>query len=507
MSDSLSHALLVGWLEAPFAVAFLGAVLPILGDLPLLLCCIATGGIALQTLLSDSTTTLMLLGNHGVVLQIDPLAGWFLLLNAVVMVAVRLELRGNSERPAPLLPAVLLGGLNICFVVSDLISLYVALELVGIVAFLLILRDGTPQRLWIGLRYLLISNTAMTLYLVGAALAYAITGSFRFSSLSGLPIGAAQVLLLLGLFTKGGLFLPGLWLPRSHAEAPSDVSALLSAVVVTAGVAPLLRLAAIEPSLLPLVRSIGLCSAVLGILQALGAGDLKRLLAWSTVSQMGLVVLSPAAGGALALTHGLAKAPLFLTAGRIQERQLEGWGQRRLPPSVQAPLWLGSLSIAGLPGLAGFAAKKLLGSTLPMPWAWSLTLIGIGSVAVYARLWSPAPAPPDTHTPGIPPGTALLLISLVSTGLILTLVNPTVVSPTEANGLTADAVLSGVLQAGGVFAAGGILHRLLGLNRDTHRRSLARRMPQLETLQDLLGAITVVGAGLVLALQLLEVPG
>ena len=128
MSEGLSHALLVGWLEAPFAVAFLGAVVPILGELPLLLCCIATGGIALQTLLSDSTTTLMLLGNHGVVLQLDPLAAWFLLLNAVVMVAVRLELRGNSERPAPLLPAVLLGGLNICFVVSDLISLYVALD-------------------------------------------------------------------------------------------------------------------------------------------------------------------------------------------------------------------------------------------------------------------------------------------------------------------------------------------------------------------------------------------
>ena len=96
MSEGLSHALLVGWLEAPFVVAFLGAVVPMLGDLPLLLCCIATGGIALQTLLSDSTTTLMLLGNHGVVLQLDPLAAWFLLLNAVVMVAVRLELRGTG---------------------------------------------------------------------------------------------------------------------------------------------------------------------------------------------------------------------------------------------------------------------------------------------------------------------------------------------------------------------------------------------------------------------------
>ena len=99
MSEGLSHALLVGWLEAPFAVAFSGAVVPILGEWPLLMCCIATGEIALQTLLSDSTTTLMLLGNHGVVLQLDP--------RRLVSAAQRRgdgrrapELRGNGERPA-----------------------------------------------------------------------------------------------------------------------------------------------------------------------------------------------------------------------------------------------------------------------------------------------------------------------------------------------------------------------------------------------------------------------
>ena len=108
---------------------------------------------------------------------------------------------------------MLLGGLNICFVVSDLISLYVALELVGIVAFLLILRDGGPQQLWIGLRYLLISNTAMTLYLVGLhGLRH--HRKFPLLLLSGLPMGAAQVLLL-ELFTKGGLFLPASGCPEA----------------------------------------------------------------------------------------------------------------------------------------------------------------------------------------------------------------------------------------------------------------------------------------------------
>lgn len=96
----------------------------------------------------------------------------------------------------------------------------------------------------------------------------------------------------------------------------------------------------------------------------------------------------------------------------------------------------------------------------------------------------------------------MLLISLVGAGLILT-----VVSATASNGPQANDLLTSVLQTGVVFAAGLLLHRLLGRDRNSHRRSLARRMPQLESLQDLLGAITVVGTGLLLALNLLEVPG
>lgn len=488
MSDTLSQGLLVGWLEAPFLVAFLTALLPAIGEWPLLLCCLATGWVGLHTLIGGSGFTLMLLGNHGVVLQLDPLAGWFLLLNAAVMLAVRLDLRQQPERPPPMLPAVLLGGLNTCFLVSDLISLYVALELVGITAFLLILRDGSPQRLWIALRYLLISNTAMTLYLVGAGLSYAVTGSFRFSSLQGLPLGAAQVLLLTGLFTKGGLFLPGLWLPRSHAEAPSDVSALLSAVVVTAGVAPLLRLAAIEPSLVPLIRGIGISSAVFGVLQALSASDLKRMLAWSTVSQMGLVVLSPVAGGALALAHGLAKAPLFLAAGRLNDRQLQGWSERSRPRSEEIPLWVGSLSIAGMPALAGFGAKKLLGANLPPLWSIAVALVSVGSVAVYARIWTPARS--SGKNKAMPLGTALLLMLLLAGGLLGAVL------------LQRDLRPSDLLQVALLFTAGMLVHRLLGADRF----KLAQHMPQLESLQDLLGNIAVVGAGLLLVLQWQELP-
>lgn len=101
------------------------------------------------------------------------------------------------------------------------------------------------------------------------------------------------------------MFVAGLWLPRTHAEAPAEISALLSGVVVTGGVVPLLRLAATDAVLLSAIRWVGMASAVLGVVYALNARDAKRLLAWSTLSQMGLVVLSPLSGGAMALGHGL----------------------------------------------------------------------------------------------------------------------------------------------------------------------------------------------------------
>ena len=488
MNALFMPAILIGWLLAPYLVAFLGALVPVLGDGPLLLCCLATGVIGIQGLIEGGVSSLLLVGGHGVLVQLDPIACWFLLLNALVMMAVRLEQRRDPERCSPLLPAVLLGGLNTCFVVSDLISLYVALEVVGIAAFLLIQRDGSQRMLWIGLRYLLISNTAMTLYLIGAGLAYATTGSFSFISLKALPLGAAEVLLLLGLMTKAGLFLPGLWLPRSHAEAPSDVSALLSGVVVSAGAAPLLHLAAIDGSLLPLLRTIGLCSALFGIVQALAASDLKRLLAWSTVSQMGLVVLSPITGGVVALAHGVAKATLFLMAGRIQQRQLEGWQDRALPLTVQVPLWISSLSIAGAPLLAGFSAKKALDAALPPFWAVAATLASVGSVAVFARLWG-APLQTDNNSRNLPMGSSLLLLTVVIGGLL----------GASQGLLTPNAALQTVL----LFAAGLSVHLLL----KRPRQQIALRLPQLESLQSLIGNIAVVGAALLLAVNLMEAQG
>jgi len=227
----------------------------------------------------------------------------------------------------------------------------------------------------------------MTLFLIGAALVYLERGSVRFEAVAGTTSIAALALILVGLLMKSGLFLSGLWLPVTHAEAPAEVSAVLSGVVVTAGIAPLLRFSCGVPALGPVVTGIALASALLGLVFALADADAKRLLAWSTLSQMGLVAPSPVAGGFYALSDGTAKAVLFLVARRFPSRALQGWRDRPLPAGVWWPLCIGSLSIVGLPPLAGFAAKAGLSEGLSLPMDVAVTLLSMGTVAAYARFW------------------------------------------------------------------------------------------------------------------------
>ncbi|MCP9883542.1 proton-conducting membrane transporter [Synechococcus sp. ATX 2A4] len=490
-----AKGMVIAWLLLPFLAAFLAAVLPPLARWLALLCCLATAAVAVAIQLGSLPVNVDLLGAYGVALKTDAFAVPFLLLNALVCSAVVID---SWERPLPgpflLLLMVLHGGLSSAFVVMDLVSLYVTLEVVGISAFLLILISRSDRSLWVALRYLLIGNTVMTLFLIGAALVYLERGSFRFEAVAGTTSIAALALLLVGLLMKSGLFLSGLWLPVTHAEAPAEVSALLSGVVVTAGIAPLLRLSCGVPALGPVITGIGLASAVLGLVFALADADAKRLLAWSTLSQMGLVALSPVAGGFYALSHGTAKAVLFLVARRFPGRALQGWRERPLPAGVWWPLCIGSLSIVGLPPLAGFAAKTDLSGALSLPLEVAVTLVSMGTVAVYARFWG-APllhrtAPVvglssggEAPEPAWSLGVILLVLALVVMGSATL---PSTASP-----------FSAVAKSAMVLLGGWGLHTLVEGLRLPERL----RLPDLEGLSDLLGGIGVVGAGLLLILN------
>ncbi|MFM8604489.1 MAG: proton-conducting transporter membrane subunit [Cyanobium sp.] len=502
MSKALLANLLITWLLLPYAAAFLGALLPRLARWFALLSGLVTLVVGAWCLMGGSAA-LDLIGPLGVLLRVDGLAAPFLLLNALVLLAVLAERwRRLPEGPFLVLLPLLLGGLNATAVAVDLVSLYVALEVVGITAFLLILRNRDAGQLWIALRYLLVGNSVMTLYLVGVALLYLQSGSFRFSALAALPPAdparaVILALVLVGLFTKGGLFLSGLWLPQTHAEAPADVSALLSGMAVAGGLCPLLRLAEQLPFLQPLLAWLGLASAVLGLVYALMESDLKRLLAWSTLSQVGLVVIHPPVGGLVALAHGLAKASLFLLAGHLPSRRLEGWSRRPLPLSLALPLLLASLSIAGAPPLLGFRSKEALfsaplqaASILPgFASGWLPALLSVGTAAVYARLcWMPVHRGPSV---------------LASGAIVLTI--PLLMAPLLPLPLAGAAMAAAtVAKALAVLAAGAGVEALRQLAAEL-RPGLSPglcvwRLPDLERLEDLFGCMAVMGLALLLLL-------
>ena len=481
---SSTGALLTIWLLVPYLAAFLAVLLPSLSHALVLLCCGSTALVGAHTLLRGADVDLQLLGDYGVNLSLDPLAGWFLLLNGLVCLAVWLEARHQQwDRTGWMLLLVLLGSLNTSFLTTDLISLYVSLEVVGISAFLLILRGQSENTPWIALRYLLIGNTAMAIYLVGAGLVYAQSGSFQFAALAALLPGAPLVLVLVGLLAKAGVFLNGLWLPRTHAEAPAEISALLSGVVVGGGALPLLRLEQLNNGIAELLLPVGLGSAVLGLIYALGVSDAKRLLAWSTLAQMGLVLLSPAAGGLMALSHGVAKGGLFLSARHWPTRSLSAWRDQPMAWPVLLPVWIGSLSIAGLAPMLGYAAKKQLEGSVSPAVAGLLLALSVGSVAVYCRLCrAPLAQAAAPQAPGAirPWGIWLLMAPLLIGGL----------------------ARIGQVKSGWLVS---LIALLLGvgvdllLERQRQRRSAA--LPSLDRLPDLVGGLGLVGAGLLLAIS------
>ncbi|MBE9039705.1 cation:proton antiporter, partial [Oscillatoriales cyanobacterium LEGE 11467] len=294
---------------------------------------------------------------------------------------------------------ILHGSVNAVFICGDFISLYVALEVIGIAAFLLIAYPRSDRSIWVALRYLFVSNTAMLFYLIGAVLVYQTHHSFAFAGLQGAPTEAIA-LIFLGLLTKGGVFVSGLWLPLTHSEAETPVSAMLSGAVVNTGIFPLVRCALMVEDVRPTLQILSIATALLGVSYAIFEKDTKRMLAASTISQLGFVLVAPAVAGMYALTHGLAKAALFLIAGNLPSRDLR---QLQKTP-IRFPMWLAmaiaSLSISGLPLLAGFGAKVRTLKQLDSWQAIAMNIAAIGTAIVFAKfIFLPFAKPQEPSKP------------------------------------------------------------------------------------------------------------
>ncbi|NCJ08480.1 cation:proton antiporter [Synechococcales cyanobacterium C] len=419
----------IGWIALPFFVGFSLYLLPQVNGLlksvldPRVLALsvpLISAAYAVSLFWQPVPLNLQLLDHFGVTLLADTLSAYFILTNALVTAAVILYCWDTGKTAFFYTQAVILhGSINAIFICADFISVYVALEVIGIAAFLLVAYPRSNRTLWVALRYLFVSNTAMLFYLMGAVLVYQTHESFAFTGLRGAP-PEAVALILVGLLTKGGIFMSGLWLPLTHSEAESPVSALLSGVVAKAGVFPLVRCALLVEELEPLMQLLGVAAALLGVTYALVETDAKRVLACSTLSQVGWVLAVPEVAGFYALAHGVGKASLFLTVGNLSSRNLTVLQQQPISTHLWLPLTLASLSISGCPGLVGFGAKI---STLQQALPWqniALNVAATGTAALYAKFIFLPHQRPQTQggwiaaaQPGLWAALALLLGSLL----------------------------------------------------------------------------------------------
>ena len=364
--------------------------------------------------------TLELLDSYSVTLVADSLSGFFLLTNALVTAAVLLYCWRSKKSPFFYTQLIILhGSVNATFICADFISLYVALEVISIAAFLLIAYSRSDRSIWVGLRYLFVSNTAMLFYLVGAVLVYKANNSFAFSGLINAPT-EAFALIFLGLLAKGGIFISGLWLPLTHSESETPVSTMLSGIVIKAGVFPLLRLALMFDAIDPIVRLCGVGTALLGVSYAVFEKDSKRMLAFHTISQLGFVLAAPAVGGFYALTHGLVKSTLFLIAGNLPSRNLKELQHHPISHRLWVPLLLASLSISGFPLLAGFGAKTLTLKNV-LDWqAIAMNIAAVGTAISFSKFIFIPHKSPDPESDEIQPKLGFwLAIILLLAGLIV----------------------------------------------------------------------------------------
>lgn len=373
------------WLALPFLMGFIAYLLPKGYRFFALITALISIIYVIPLFLLKSPLEIKLLNNFGVSLIIDQLSGFFILTNALVTLAVIVYCWQSDKKSFFYLQLIILhGSVNATFICADFISLYVAIEVISIASFLLITYPRTDRTIWVGLRYLFISNTVMLFFLIGAVLVYQTHHSFSYRGLQDSP-PEAIALIFLGLLVKGGIFISGLWLPLTHSESESPVSAMLSGVVVKAGVFPLVRCALILEEIDPLVRFFGVCTALLGVGYAMLEKDTKRMLAFHTISQLGFILAAPMVAGFYALTHGLVKSALFLIAGVLPNRNFKQLQSQPINTNLWIVLVIASFSISGFPLLSGFGAKVLTNKNL-LPWqVIAMNIAALGTAISFAK--------------------------------------------------------------------------------------------------------------------------
>jgi hydrogenase-4 component B len=409
------------WMLGLAALAGLGAAAPVLAG---------TGTLSLALPHSP-------LGTQGF-LRLDPVAAWFLLPVLLLSCCASIfaldywDAHHESARRLRLLFGLTTAFLALLTAAAQALTFLLAWEGMALCAFLLIMaEDREPEVQRAGWIYLVSTHSGTLCLFAGFGLLAAATGGFLFTPLAPGLAGSSRgttgfLLLLAGFALKAGVLPVHYWLPPAHAAAPSHVSSFMSGILIKMGILGLVRILALVPD--PpfwwgaLLVVLGAASGLCGVAFALAQHDLKRLLAYHSIENIGIILLGLGLGtigktmgipvlqalgfaGALlhVVNHSLFKGLLFLGAGSVLHatgsRDLERMGGlAKVMPQTAGCFLVGAWAICGLPPLNGFVSEWLIylaafrGLGFPHA-AWpvlalaSLSLIGGLAAACFAKAY------------------------------------------------------------------------------------------------------------------------
>ncbi|MCL2137140.1 MAG: NADH-quinone oxidoreductase subunit L [Coriobacteriia bacterium] len=357
------------------------------------------------------------------IMPLDLSVDWFtaIMLFAIAMVVTAANAVGfdGDDRKKVLARSLLLvcmAGMNGVVMVRDLLSVYVFLEITAVSCFALIAIDKKIEAIGGAFKYYILSGLATFAMILANALVFMKVGSLKFVDVqaaldgAGIELQIALTLYVIALCVKAGVAPFHGWLPDAHASAPNAVSVLLSGVVIkVAGAYLIIRLLADvfagQAGAGRAFMVLGAFSIALGAFGAIAQQDMKRVLAFSSVSQMGYIVLAAGLGTKLALmgaiihiiNHAMFKSLLFVNAAAVKEQtgtteldQLGGLTERM--PATGWTSVVGLLSAAGVPPTSGFWSKLFIILALCLEGQWvfagialSMSIVTLGYLLLLQR--------------------------------------------------------------------------------------------------------------------------
>ena len=356
----------------------------------------------------------------GITLVGDTLAAVMLVVSAAMLMIVALYTVGSDagdDSSAAFHPVYLLlaAGISASFVTGDLFNLYVAFEVMLISSYVLLTINGSRSQVHAGMTYVVISLIASVLLVIGIGWVYAATGTVNMADISiAMPGIEPAVRTGLGVYfllvfgIKAGLFPLFFWLPDAYPTAPAPVTAVFAGLLTKVGVYTIIRSQTLlfpHDGAWPLLLVLAGITMIVGALGAIAQDDMRRILSFQSVSHVGFMlmglglftVFGLAATIFYVINHIVVNTALFLIAGRVE--QLTGSANLRDTggllhryPWLASGYGIAALSLAGIPPLAGFAAKLGLIQAAALEHSWLIMatalLASLLAIYVITKIWS-----------------------------------------------------------------------------------------------------------------------